>query len=48
MAGKLTEVSAGVIAVKAANRLPTDNKEKTEFSTTRSLRSLEVTEHPRA
>ena len=28
MAGKLTEVSAGVIAVNAANRMPTDNKEK--------------------
>jgi hypothetical protein len=31
MTGKLTEVSAGVIAViavNAANRMPTDNKEK--------------------
>ena len=28
MAGKLTEVSTGVIAVNAANRMPTDNKEK--------------------
>ena len=28
MAGKLSEVSTGVIAVNAANRMPTDNKEK--------------------
>ena len=28
MTGKLTEVSAGVIAVNAANGMPTDNKEK--------------------
>ncbi len=28
MAGKLSEVSTGFIAVNAANRMPTDNKEK--------------------
>ena len=28
MAGKLSEVSTGFIAINAANRMPTDNKEK--------------------
>ena len=47
MAGKLSEVSTGVIAViavNAANRMPTDNKEKEpRVLTTRFLRSLEDT-----